>query len=379
VKKSILKILFLIILFPLFTFAQGTAIDPTLPPSDGGVVTPEPSSSATPAEPVSVTAPALTPAPSSAVTPKPAPASSPSATPIPVLPSTAQTKTSTDPLVPAPQTNSKNYISFVLGALAVGLGTFLFVKLNSKKDKNDDKKCGNIKKLMEEKLNDVTDLKSQLASLATKEASKQVKSITKSTSTEKLIALIENTSRDYAKLKDLYEKCIASFPNAKKVLIFHGTEGYPEENWFPWLKEKIETKGLKVFVPQFPTPPIVPAKISEWLEVLKKYENEINENTILVGHSLGGVFTLRILEKLQNPVKAVFLTGTPIGIQPILNYDRDNSFSGFDFDWDKIKANAKHFTVFHSDNDPYVGLENGKELAKKTWSRTLFCAKCRTF
>ena len=149
------------------------------------------------------------------------------------------------------------------------------------------------------------------------------------------------------------------------VFIFHGTEGYPEENWFPWLKEKLKARGLKVFVPKFPSPPIVPAKISEWFDVLKEYEKYINEETILVGHSLGGVFTLRILEKLEHPVEAVFLTGTPIGIKPILNYERDNSFSGFDFDWDKIKANAKHFVIFHSDNDPYVGLENGKELAKK--------------
>ena len=26
------------------------------------------------------------------------------------------------------------------------------------------------------------------------------------------------------------------------VFIFHGTEGYPEENWFPWLKEKLEAE-----------------------------------------------------------------------------------------------------------------------------------------
>jgi len=149
------------------------------------------------------------------------------------------------------------------------------------------------------------------------------------------------------------------------VFIFHGTEGYPEENWFPWLKKELEAKGCKVFVPQFPSPPIVPAKISEWFEVLKKYESEINENTIIIGHSLGGVFALRVLEQLKHPVRAVFLVGTPIGVKPIANYDRDNSFSGFDFDWTAIKNNSKHFTVYHSDNDPYVSLGNGEQLAKE--------------
>ena len=94
------------------------------------------------------------------------------------------------------------------------------------------------------------------------------------------------------------------------VFIFHGTEGNPEENWFPWLEQKLEEKGCKVFVPQFPSPPLIPAKISEWSEVLKNYEQFIDENTIIIGHSLGGVFALKVLEKLKHPVRAVFLTGT---------------------------------------------------------------------
>lgn len=151
---------------------------------------------------------------------------------------------------------------------------------------------------------------------------------------------------------------------SSNVFIFHGTEGYPEENWFPWLKVELETRGCKVFVPQFPSPPVVPSKILEWFEVLKNYEQYIDENTILVGHSLGGVFALRLLEQLKHPVRAVFLVGTPIGIKPIANYDRDSSFSGFNFDWATIKNNSKHFTVYQSDDDPYVGLNNGKELAK---------------
>lgn len=148
------------------------------------------------------------------------------------------------------------------------------------------------------------------------------------------------------------------------IFIFHGTEGHPKENWFPWLKGELETKGYNVIVPQFPSPPVVAAKISEWFDVLKDYEQYINEDTVIVGHSLGGVFTLKVLEKLEHPIKAAFFVGAPIGIRPILNYDRDNSFSGFDFDWNTVINHAKNFVVYQSDDDPYVGLDNGKELAK---------------
>ena len=150
----------------------------------------------------------------------------------------------------------------------------------------------------------------------------------------------------------------------RNVFIFHGTEGHPKENWFPWLKEELEQKGMQVHVPQFPSPPVVAAKISEWFDVLDGYREFINEDTIFVGHSLGGLFTLRVLETLNHKIKETFLVAAPIGVEPILYYDRDFAFSGFDFNWEKIRNSSYHFTVFHSDDDPYVDMENGSQLAR---------------
>jgi len=151
----------------------------------------------------------------------------------------------------------------------------------------------------------------------------------------------------------------------KTAFIIHGTEGYPEENWFPWLKKKLEEKNYKVFVPYFPSPPKIPAKISEWFKVLKNYEQYIDEDTIIIAHSMGGLFTLRILEQLKHPIKAAFFVGTPVGVKPILNYERDIKFSDFSFEWGAITNKASHFEVFQSDTDPYVSLGNGEKLAKK--------------
>jgi hypothetical protein len=162
-----------------------------------------------------------------------------------------------------------------------------------------------------------------------------------------------------------------------KVFIFHGTGGYPEENWFPWLRTELENLGCKVIVPLFPTPENQTPE--GWFEVFNQYRNEIDAETILVGHSLGGSFLLRVLETLKTPIKAAFLVATPIGIPPIVNWAGDEPFTGHPFDWEKIKKNCHKFYIYHSDDDPYVGLENGKQLAKQLNSQLIFKPKSGHF
>lgn len=157
------------------------------------------------------------------------------------------------------------------------------------------------------------------------------------------------------------------------VFIFHGTGGSPEGNWFPWLKEKLEKKGLNVIVPKFPTP--VGQSLEDWLKVLNQYKKFINEETIFIGHSLGGMFLLKVLEQLKHPVRAAFFISAPVGVRPIRYYDSDYAFTHFIFDWPNIIKKAKTFTVYHSDNDPYICLGNGEELAKQLGVTLAFIPK----
>jgi hypothetical protein len=120
------------------------------------------------------------------------------------------------------------------------------------------------------------------------------------------------------------------------AFIFHGTAGHPQENWFPWLKEQLETKGVRVIVPQFPTPE--GQSFEAWFKVLEPDLNKITEDTILIGHSLGGEFLLKLLESREQKVKLAVFVGTPIGVMPILNYNRDAAFiNGFTFNWENVK------------------------------------------
>ena len=138
----------------------------------------------------------------------------------------------------------------------------------------------------------------------------------------------------------------------------------PRKTGFPGPRREFEARGHTVIVPQFPTPE--GQSVAAWMASLDVYRPQINSNTILIGHSLGGLFMLRLLESLGAPVAASVFVGAPIGVRPLSNYDRDSEFSqGFEFDWAKIRQNAGRVIVFHSDNDPYVSLSNGQELARE--------------
>jgi len=149
----------------------------------------------------------------------------------------------------------------------------------------------------------------------------------------------------------------------KTVFIFHGYGAEPGSNWFPWLKEELEAKGYKVFVPAFPDTDHPDRE--KWLNHFGQYRKHVTEDTIFVGHSLGAPLILNILETLDKPIKATFLVSGFVGE---LGPDFDpfiGSISMRSFNWDKIRKNCGKFVIFASDNDPYVPMEKADELHKR--------------
>ena len=148
------------------------------------------------------------------------------------------------------------------------------------------------------------------------------------------------------------------------VLIVHGTGGNPERNWFPWLRQELEKLGCRVFVPRFPTPEN--QSLKSWLEVFERYKKYLDEKSIVVGHSLGPAFLLNVLEKKRTPIKAAFFVAGFTGLLGNKTYDLLNkTFTDKVFDWITIKKTSRKFYVINSDNDPYVPLERGRDIAKR--------------
>lgn len=147
-----------------------------------------------------------------------------------------------------------------------------------------------------------------------------------------------------------------------KVVIVHGTYSDPSANWFPWLKRNLLDCGMASFVPRFPTPE--GQSLNSWKDTFSREVGPLESNLILVGHSLGAAFILNLLQDASVAVKAAVLVAGFIGRLDLPDYDPLNeSFCVRSFDWEKIRNNAKIFAVISSDNDPYVPLAKGQELA----------------
>src|SRR3989344_3965556 len=153
------------------------------------------------------------------------------------------------------------------------------------------------------------------------------------------------------------------------IFIIHGYGGYSKENWFPWLEQELVKLGHKVIVPNFPNPGN--PKLEEWLEYFSQFP--LDENTIAIGHSLGGAFILSLLE--QQKLKAAFLVAAVSG--PI-EHEVDSKIKTFThrkFNWIVIRNNCKNFNLFHSDNDPYIPLVQAESLAKNLKTKIILIEK----
>ena len=151
----------------------------------------------------------------------------------------------------------------------------------------------------------------------------------------------------------------------KRVFIIHGWEGNSENNWFPWLKNRLEGRGFEVIIPDMPGTD-TPVK-SVWLKTLQDLIVNPDENTYLVGHSMGCQVIQRYLESLSDGVVGgtVFVAG----------WINDPRWEGrtedeekvihdwFDIpkDYTKIKSHCKKFVSIFSTDDPFIPKSNWKE------------------
>lgn len=155
----------------------------------------------------------------------------------------------------------------------------------------------------------------------------------------------------------------------RRAVLLHGTDGAPDNNWFPWLKGKFEAEGYQVWTPQL------------WdahTPNREKWDHQILggrdlSDTIVVGHSSGAVEVLNLLMNPRCPhIRLGVMVGAWAGGSPVpgdgIVWDPgqfDGLFPPDGFDFAAIGANADKLAFLHGDDDPYCPLEQAQQLAKE--------------
>lgn len=174
-----------------------------------------------------------------------------------------------------------------------------------------------------------------------------------------------------------------------KFVLIHGSFSSPDENWFPQLKEKLESLGQEVIAPQFPVEvwddvtkqgPRLPVKkqsLESWLKVFEPFAISFKkrEKICFVGHSLGCVFILHVVTKFNLKLdSAIFVAPfmDKLG-EKYWQFDHVNgSFYQTSWDFEKLKKLIPTSYVLHSDNDPYVDRNHSIIFSKGLDSSVIF-------
>jgi predicted alpha/beta hydrolase family esterase len=156
----------------------------------------------------------------------------------------------------------------------------------------------------------------------------------------------------------------------KYVLINHGFMGSNIENWFPFVKAKLDGNDTQVIIPQYP---IDTDKhfYEYWKKVLDIYKDfgYINLRSVIIGHSSGCAFTIKYL--IENNLKIDKL----ILVSGFNNYysSDENDFHNLvnrtfyieDEKLAKVKELCNKIVCIYGDNDPYIPQDVFHDLALK--------------
>lgn len=127
----------------------------------------------------------------------------------------------------------------------------------------------------------------------------------------------------------------------------NGDSHIETDNWYAWVSDELKKIGYTVVATDMPDPVI--AHMDIWLPYIKEQLIKDN-NTIVIGHSSGGVAALRYLE--SHKLMGAILIGcnyTDLGFED----EKESGWYDAPWQWDKIKSNADWIVQYHGDNDPF--------------------------
>lgn len=171
--------------------------------------------------------------------------------------------------------------------------------------------------------------------------------------------------------------CESCAEKKQKVLLIHGFTGSADVIWFPWLKSELEKEGFEVFAPTMSTSH--KPTIESWMNELEPFVEQMDENDIILGHSLGASAAARILEKTNKKIGSLIFVAGAVDNKTEefwIEQDRAEPGEGNPFlrkfwetpiNWEKVNSLADYKLTIVSTDDPYISVEGHKELFGQNW------------
>lgn len=165
------------------------------------------------------------------------------------------------------------------------------------------------------------------------------------------------------------EGCVVKWPvvtdpetSKLQIVILHGYGADSKSNFFPWLKLELEKLGHSVWLHTLPN--TEDPDITEQVEFVLQ-SVALDARTILVGHSLGGVVAMKILEKLSQPILGLVLVGSFYKPELLIDF-QPNFVSTIDWQWHfaKIRQQVQKIKILSDLQDCYIPTTQGRELAE---------------
>jgi predicted alpha/beta hydrolase family esterase len=166
---------------------------------------------------------------------------------------------------------------------------------------------------------------------------------------------------------------------ADRVIIVHGWDGAPEEGWFPWLKGQLKSHNIEAVIPTMPHPER--PTIEDWITTLRDVINEADEQTFLVGHSIGCQTILRYLSQQDRVVGgAIFVGGWfTLSLEAMPDVESREIAAPWldvsDLNFERVRRLVPHSVAIFSDNDPLVPRENEQLFTDRVGSEVLVVAR----
>jgi predicted alpha/beta hydrolase family esterase len=136
------------------------------------------------------------------------------------------------------------------------------------------------------------------------------------------------------------------------IVVSHMFASSSADVWYPQLGAEFGAEGHQVLIPDLPDPHSPDPQA--WLTTLAQAADPRRAaDTVLVGHSLGGVSVLRLLERHDTerfgPYAGLLLVAS---MAREVGYDALAGFFQPEFDWPRIRRAVLRVRVLHAADDP---------------------------